>query len=107
MNNSAVATSGPYFGGSIVSDKEIIPNAPSVSVFCENCIDADALTKIYSIKPEQDISGIDHARLNIDENGLTCWVCCEPNRLSNTKTIPVSTVYISHALLTLALPFIT
>ena len=73
MNNSAVATSGPYFGGSIVADKEIITNAPSVSVFCENCIDADALTKIYSIKPEQDISGIDHARLNIDENGLTCW----------------------------------
>ena len=73
MSNSAVATSGPYFGGSIVANKEIITNAPSVSVFCENCIDADALTKIYSIKPEQDISGIDHARLNIDENGLTCW----------------------------------
>ena len=73
MSNSAVATSGPYFGGSIVANKEIITNAPSVSVFCENCIDADALTKIYSIKPEQDISGIDHARLNIDENGLTSW----------------------------------
>ena len=73
MSNSAVATSGPYFGGSIVANKEIITNAPSVSVFCENCIDADALTKIYSIKPEQDISGIDHTRLNIDENGLTCW----------------------------------
>ena len=73
MSNSAVATSGPYFGGSIVANKEIITNAPSVSVFCENCIDADALTKIYSIKPEQDILGIDHARLNIDQNGLTCW----------------------------------
>ncbi len=73
MSNSSLATSGPYFGGSIVADKEIITNAPTVSVFCENCVDADALTKIYSIKAEQNIPGIDHTRLNIDENGSKSW----------------------------------
>ena len=73
MENSSLATSGPYFGGSIVADRKIISAGPSVSVFCKNCIDADALTKIYSINPEQRIQGINHKRLNIDENGSKSW----------------------------------
>ncbi|MEC9248458.1 MAG: FAD:protein FMN transferase [Pseudomonadota bacterium] len=73
MQNSSIATSGPYFGGSIVADRAIISDGPSVSVFSDYCIDADALTKIYSICPNKILKGVDHKNLTVDQSGSKTW----------------------------------
>ena len=74
MRNGSLATSGPYFGGSIVDKKENIASSESsTSVFSESCIDADALTKIYSISPEFEAAEIEHTALIINSMGVAKW----------------------------------
>ena len=73
MQNISLATSGPYFGGSIIGGREIISNELSVSVFSRDCIDADALTKIYSLHPTFTVQGIEHKKLTINRFGSKIW----------------------------------